>query len=46
MVNNCGGITVVPDSDITLEKVKERRLHTITQLNKVKAVRTKKIVHL
>ena len=37
---------VVPDSDITLEKVKERKRLTLTQLDKVRAVRSKKIVHL
>jgi bla regulator protein blaR1 len=46
MVAENKAVTVVPDSDITLEKVKEKKLHTITELNKVKAVRTKKIVHL
>ena len=46
MVAENKAASVIPDSDITLEKVKERILHTQTQLNKVRAVRSKKIVHL
>ena len=46
MVAENKAASVVPDSDVTLEKVTERKLQTITQLNRVKAVRSKKIVHL
>jgi hypothetical protein len=46
MVADNKAASVAPDSDVTLEKVKERKQQTITQLNRVKAVRSKKIVHL
>ena len=37
---------ILPDTDITLQKVQEKKQQTLNQLSKLRAVRARKIVHL
>ena len=37
---------ILPDTDITLQKVQEKKQQTLNQLSKLRAVRSRKIVHL
>jgi bla regulator protein BlaR1 len=37
---------ILPDTDITLQKVQEKKRQTLNQLSKLRAVRSRKIVHL
>ena len=39
-------ITAIPDTDITIEKVEERKIEVSEALKKVKAIRERKIVNL
>ena len=37
---------ILPDTDITLQKVQEKKQQTLNQLSRIKAVRSRKIIHL
>jgi beta-lactamase regulating signal transducer with metallopeptidase domain len=43
---NANNITSIPDTDITLKKVEQRKNEAQRVLNNLKAIRSKKIVHL
>ena len=43
---NCNNINSIPDTDITLKEVEQKRKEAQRALNSIRAIRSKKVVHL